>query len=280
MRGTTNTDIQRGEKLIAIRVRYPEPYHFDMDRIAQLRLTNPAGVAVPLRSIATIERTTGQAEIDREGLRPLVAVTARISGRDLGGTISDIQKKLSRELVLPRDVTLLYGGVYQTQQESFRGLLLVALAAVLLVFIVLLFEFGEFAVPVSILIINVLSLFGVFGALWLTGVSFNISSFVGIIMIIGIVAENAIFVLHQAKLQQAAGMDLDASLVRAGQMRARPIIMTTLAAVLALLPLSLGIGAGAQMQQPLAIAVIGGFSLSSTLLFFGLPMVYRLLKHA
>ena len=280
MRGTTNTDIQRGEKLIAIRVRYPEPYHFDMDRIAQLRLTNPAGVAVPLRSIATIERTTGQAEIDREGLRPLVAVTARISGRDLGGTISDIQKKLSRELVLPRDVTLLYGGVYQTQQESFRGLLLVALAAVLLVFIVLLFEFGEFAVPVSILIINILSLFGVFGALWLTGVSFNISSFVGIIMIIGIVAENAIFVLHQAKLQQAAGMDLDASLVRAGQMRARPIIMTTLAAVLALLPLSLGIGAGAQMQQPLAIAVIGGFSLSSTLLFFGLPMVYRLLKHA
>ena len=279
IRGRADTDIQKGEKLIAIRVRYPEAYHFDMDRIEQLRLTNAGGRAIPLRSIATIERTTGQAEIDREGLRPFVAVTARISGRDLGGTISDIQKKLSRDLVLPRDVTLLYGGVYQTQQESFRGLLLVALAAVLLVFIVLLFEFGEFAVPVSILIINVLSLFGVFGALWLTGVSFNISSFVGIIMIIGIVAENAIFVLHQAKLLQAGGLDLDAALVRAGLMRSRPIVMTTLAAVLALLPLSLGIGAGAQMQQPLAIAVIGGFSLSSSLLFFGLPMVYRLFKH-
>ncbi len=278
MRGTAETDIQRGEKLIPIRVRYPEPYHFDMDHITRLRLTNRSGIAVPLQSIASIERTAGQAEIDREGLRPLVAVTARISGRDLGGTISDIRKKLSRELVLPHGVNMVYGGVYQTQQESFLGLLLVALAAVMLVFIVLLFEFGEFAVPFSIVIINVLSLFGVFGALWLTGVTFNISSFVGIIMIIGIVAENAIFVLHQAKLLQAGGMDLDAALVRAGLMRARPIVMTTLAAVLALLPLSLGIGAGAQMQQPLAIAVIGGFSLSSTLLFFGLPMVYRLMK--
>jgi multidrug efflux pump subunit AcrB len=148
----------------------------------------------------------------------------------------------------------------------------------MLVFIVLLFEFGDFAVPVSIFIINVLSLFGVFGALWLAGVSFNISSFVGIIMIIGIVAENAIFVLHQVKRLQADGAPLDAALIRAGVIRARPIVMTTLAAVLALLPLALGIGAGAQMQQPLAIAVIGGFSLSSTLLFFGLPVVYRLIK--
>jgi multidrug efflux pump subunit AcrB len=147
----------------------------------------------------------------------------------------------------------------------------------MLVFLVLLIEFSEFAVPFSILTINLLSLIGVFGALWITGVSFNISSFVGIIMIIGIVAENAIFVMHRVRELRLQGSTLDDALVHAGQMRARPILMTTLAAVLALLPLSLGIGAGAQMQQPLAIAVIGGFSVSSFFLFFGLPVVYKFL---
>jgi len=278
MRGRAESEIQRGEKLIGIRVRYPDPYRFDMSRIEDVRLMSAEGTPVPLCSIATIERTGGQSEIHREGLRPLVAVTARISGRDLGRTIADIQRKLGRELALPPGVTLLYGGIYQTQQESFRGLLLVALSAVVLVFIVLLFEFGEFAVPVSIFVINVLSLFGVFSALWLTGTTFNISSFVGIIMIIGIVAENAIFVMHKLKALQAGGMVLNDALLVAGLMRARPIAMTALAAILALVPLSLGIGAGGQLQQPLAIAVIGGFSLSSVLLFFGLPMVYRLIR--
>jgi cobalt-zinc-cadmium resistance protein CzcA len=175
-------------------------------------------------------------------------------------------------------MTIDFGGVYQTQQESFIVLFLVALAAFMLVFIVLLFEFGEFIVPVSIFIINLQSLFGVFSALWLSGVTFNISSFAGIIMIIGIVAEDAIFVLHAVKGYQAEGMTLDEAIVKAGQVRARPILMTTLAAVFALLPLALGIGTGAQMQQSLAIAVIGGFSVSSLLLLFGLPMIYRLLK--
>ena len=278
MRGRAESEIQRGEKLIPVRVRYPDVYRSDMEKIEDLRLINSNGTAVPLRSIATFEKTAGQAELVRESLRPLVAVTARINGRDLGSTIGDIQAKLAKNLVLPPGVTISYGGLFQTQQESFRGLLLVALAALLLVFIVLLIEFGEFAVPVSILIINLLSLVGVFGALWITGVTFNISSFVGIIMIIGIVAENAIFVLHNVKRLQAEGADLEAALVQASLMRSRPIIMTTLAAVFALLPLALGIGAGAQMQQPLAIAVIGGFSLSSFLLFFGLPMVYRLIR--
>jgi multidrug efflux pump subunit AcrB len=196
----------------------------------------------------------------------------------MGNTVNDIKAKLSSQLVLPRGVSLDYGGMYQTQQESFLGLLLVALAAFMLVFIVLLFEFGEFTVPLSIFVINILSLFGVFGALWLSGVTFNISSFVGVIMIIGIVAENAIFVLHSVKAFQSEGLSIDDAIIKAGQVRARPILMTTLAAVFALLPLALGIGSGAQMQQSLAIAVIGGFSVSSLLLFFGLPMIYRLLK--
>jgi len=278
MRGRTESTIQSGEKLIAIHVRYPDVYRTDMNRIAALQLINLSGVAVPLRSIANIERTAGQAELDREGLRQVVAVTARVSGRDLGSTIKDIQTKLMRELVLPQGVTIEYGGLYQTQQESFRGLLLVAGAAVILVFVVLLFEFGEFAVPMTILPITLLALLGSFGARWLSGKTFNISSFVGIIMIIGIVAENAVFVIHTIKLRQSEGDDLDTAIVKASLIRTRPILMTTLAAILALLPLALGVGGGAQMQQPLAIAVIGGFSVSSILLFFGLPMIYRLYK--
>jgi len=278
IRGRTESNIQKGEKLIGIRVRYPDIYRTDVDKIEGLQLINANNVPIPLRNIATFRKTTGQSEIRREGLRQYLAVTARTSGRDLGSTMADIKRKLAARLVLPRGVTYDFGGVYQTQQESFIGLFLVALAAFMLVFVVLLFEFGEFAVPLSIFVINVLSLFGVFAALWLADVTFNISSFVGVIMIIGIVAENAIFVLHAVKSFQAEGMGLDNAIVKAGQVRARPILMTTLAAVFALLPLAMGIGTGAQMQQSLAIAVIGGFSVSSLLLFFGLPMIYRLMK--
>ena len=276
MAGLAGTKVQQGEKLIAIRVRYPIAYRTDMEKITGLQLINASGVPVPLKSIATIERTAGQTEIRRERLRQMVAVTARISGADLGHTVEKIRQTLASRLLLPSDVSLEYGGVYQTQQESFRGLFFVALAAVMLVSLVLLFEFGEFAVLVSIFIVNLLSLVGVFFALWITGVTFNISSFVGVIMIIGIVAENAIFVIHTVFRMRSGGLSLDESLIRACRMRTRPILMTTLAAVLALLPLALGLGAGSQMQQSLAIAVIGGFSLSSVLLLFGLPVLYRL----
>ena len=278
MRGTAESKIQKGEKLIGIRVRFPYEYRTDIDKLTRVRLINAAGVFVPLSTIATIQTTTGQAELGRERLRQFVAVTARISQRDLGSTIDDIKRTLSKNFRLPKEMTMEFGGVYQTQQESFRGLLLVTIAAFMLVFVVLLFEFGEFAVPLSIFVVNVMSLFGVLGALWVTGVTFNISSFVGIIMIIGIVAENAIFVMHQTKVFQAEGMDLNEALVHAASRRVRPILMTTLAAVLALLPLSLGVGAGSQMQQPLAIAVIGGFSVSSLILLFGLPLIYRLMR--
>jgi CzcA family heavy metal efflux pump len=280
MHGRVDTRVQKGEKLIGIRVRFPDQYRTDVDRIEALQLMNANSVPVPLQSISRVEKTAGQTEIHREGLRRLVAVTARISERDLGSTIAEIQARLKTEVHLPKGVTMEFGGVYQTQQDSFRGLLLVSIAAFLLVFIVLLMEFGEFAVPVSVFIVTMMALFGVFFALWATGVTFNISSFVGLIMIIGIVAENAIFILHSVKMLQAGGMSIDESLVRASGMRARPILMTTLAAVFALLPLSLGIGAGAQMQQPLAIAVIGGFSLSSVILLFGLPAIYRIVHRS
>jgi multidrug efflux pump subunit AcrB len=279
IQGIAATQIQHGNKLIDIKVLFPTVYRTDLDRIQKTNLVNSSGAKIPLSSIASFEPTTGNAELNREGLRQMVAVTARISERDLGHTMQDIKKTLAAKLILNNGVTLSYGGIYQTQQESFKDLLLVALASIALVFIVLLFQFREFAVPVSILVITILSLFGSFLALYITHATLNISSFVGIILIIGIVAENAIFLLHSAKsYYEKQKCDLDEALIRACHERTRPILMTTLGAVLAFLPLALGIGAGTQMQQPLAIAIIGGFSVSSVLLFLGLPLVYRLIK--
>ncbi|HUL43489.1 MAG TPA: efflux RND transporter permease subunit [Bacteroidota bacterium] len=278
MQGRVDTKVQKGEKLIGIHIRYPAIYREDINHIEELKLVSPGGNIIPLRTIASFERVAGEAEIERDQLQQRVAVTARTSGRDLGSVMTDVKKLLAAKLRLPSGVTIAYGGTYQTQQESFTGLFIVALIALLLVIIVLLFEFGEFTIPFSIFVINAMSLVGVFGALWLFDVTLNVSSLVGIVLIIGIVAENAIFVFHRMKQLQSEGATLDDALTAAVKMRGRPIVMTTLAAVLALLPLTLGIGAGAQMQQPLAVAVIGGFSVSSTLLFFALPPLYRLLR--
>ncbi len=276
IQGRVESSIPEGEKIVNIRVTFPEQYQRDIDLIKQMTIINSDGVLISLGDIASFEMTGGQAELDRESLRQVVAVSGRIEGRDMGRTIRDIKRRLSAQLRLPGNVSLEFGGVYQTQQESFRALLLVAIAAFLMVFIVLLFEFSEFTVPISVLTVSLLSIIGVVSALWITGVSFNISSFVGLIMIIGIVAENGVFVMHETKRIRAGGVDLDTALVTACRRRTRPIIMTTLAAVLALAPLALAIGTGSQMQQPLAIAVIGGFSVSSILLFFVLPALYRL----
>ena len=173
------------------------------------------GQLVKLNSVAAIERTGGQAELTREGLRPVVAVTARIEGRDLGHTISDIKSKLAASVNIPKGVRIEYGGLYQTQQESFRALVFVALLAAALVFFVLLVQFGEFAAPVTVIMISLLSLFGLVSALWITGVNFNVSSFVGLVMIIGIVAENGIFVMYEIKLIKSTGASLDEALIRA-----------------------------------------------------------------
>lgn len=278
MQGKAGTNIQRGEKLIGIRTRFDSPYRKDLVTIKHLQLHAPGGFLVPLASLATITTTKGQAEIQRENLKPLVAVTARISGRDLGSTVAEIQRVLRSKLALPVGAAIEYGGTYQTQQESFRGLLMVLGAAVLFVFIVLLFEFESLRVPLAVFLINLPSLFGVVFALWLANVTFNISSFVGTILVVGIVAENAIFLLHYVVKYQKEGMGLDEALVQASLIRVRPILMTTFAAVFALLPLALNFGAGTQMQQPLAIAVIGGFSVSTLLLLFALPMVFGLMQ--
>ncbi len=269
--GSVATNVQHGEKLVGVRVRLPAQYRSDLERLKVLRIFSPNGGTYLLGSLASVSVDPGQSEISRENLKQMVAVTARISGRDLGSTIDDVRLRLKQNLALPQGVTIQFGGTFETQQEAFRGLVMVLAAASLLVCIVLIIEFESFLIMGAVFLVTLLSLFGVFLALWITHVTFNISSFVGTILIVGAVAENSIFFVHYYRETLRQGLSSHDSLLRAGTVRMRPIIMTTLAAILTLLPLALGLGAGAQMQQPLAIAVIGGFSLSSILTLFILP---------
>jgi CzcA family heavy metal efflux pump len=278
MKGSANTYVLKGEKLIGVRVRYPDNFHSNLQDIEDVRLKSPNGFYVPLNTIAKVDVLKGQSEVDRENLKLMVPVSARISGRDLGTTVADIKKVLQSSLVLPQGVTYSFGGQYQSQQESFLSLLYVLIAASLLVIALMIIEFESFSIPIAVFATNITSLFGVILALVITGITFNISSFVGMIMMVGIVHENGVFIVHMIQeIGGKKGYTVD-SVIEATKVRARPILMTTFAAVFALMPLALGIGAGAQMQQPLAVAVIGGFLLSSFLLLFELPMLYVFLN--
>jgi CzcA family heavy metal efflux pump len=276
--GNADTYVLRGEKLIGVRTQYPQSYHSKLSDIEAVRIRSPRGFSVPLKSIAHIEILKGQSEVDREDLKLVVPVHARISGRDLGGTIAETKRELNSKIVLPQGVTYAFGGQYQSQQESFISLLYVLLAASLLVIAVMIIEFESFTIPVSVFFTNISALFGVLLALLISGITFNISSFVGMIMMVGIVQENGVFIIHMIqKIGKNEGFSVD-TVVKACTLRARPILMTTFAAVFALMPLALGVGAGAQMQRPLAVAVIGGFLLSSFLLLFELPTLYVFLR--
>jgi multidrug efflux pump subunit AcrB len=215
----------------------------------------------------------GQTEIRRENLQRDVAVTARLEGLNLGAGIAAVQKVVNG-LHLPANMRVEYGGGYEEQQRSFRDLVFVLALAVVLVFMVLLFEFGSFAAPVAILASALLSTSGVFLALLATGITFNISSFVGLIMVIGIVAKNGILLLDADQKIRREGIAAEESMIRAGERRLRPIMMTALATVAGMIPLALGWGAGSQMLQPLAVAVIGGVLASMVLSLVVTPAVH------
>ena len=272
--GDVASEVQGKLYMTGVRIRYPLTDRLNINRIKHIRILTPKGDYISLGTVANLSVLEGQPELTRENLKQMIAVTARISGRDMGSTLRDIQARINKTIHLPEDVFIKYGGLYREQQKSFKGLLIVMALAILLVFSVQLIEFESFKIPFIILTMSILSLSGVFLMLRITNVALNISSMMGMIMIIGIVAENAIFLIHYIQLFKKQGMPLQTALIEAGKVRIRPIIMTTLAAVLALTPLAIGLGAGAQMQQPLALAVIGGFSLSALLLLFLLPVFY------
>ena len=274
--GSVATSVREGEKVINIRVLMPASETNTIKKLASMQIVTPSGLVVPLKSIANIQVIGGEAEIDRENLRQMLAVTGRISGRDLGSVMRDVKAELAKKLTLPPGTSISYGGVYRNQQESFKGLLMVLLMAVALVFTIMILEFESLAVPLIIYSVILPSFFGVLGLLYVTKTPLNISSLMGLIMIVGIVAENGIFVVHYIQDALKSGLPLKDAVIKAGSLRIRPIVMTAFAAILALMPLALGLGAGAQMHKPLAIAIIGGFSLSIFLLLIVLPVMYYL----
>lgn len=272
--GEIASTIVQQNRLLNVRVGLPRS---SLTGLTHLPIRSPNGALVRLDQLVRMEQDPGQTELMREGLRPILEVTARLEKGDLGSAIAAIKVQL-KSLQLPPGVTLEYGGLYQQQQSSFRELLLVMGLAASLVFLVLLVEFKSFEHPIAILAGSILATGGALLALWLKGIGFNVISFLGTIMILGIVAKNGILMLDAVEAHQAEGQNLHTALAESGKRRFRPVLMTSLTAALGMLPLALALGSGAEMLQPLAVAVIGGLvcSLFSSLIIT--PCVFSILQ--
>ena len=256
-----------------VRVRLGDETRQSLDAIRNTVFNSSSGHTASLGSMTTVTQLPPQNEIRRENLQRLVVVSGRLEGTDLGTAVKRVQARV-QAMHLPPSVRVEYGGTYQEQQKSFGDLGRVLLMALVLVFGVLLTEFRNFAAPVAILTSSVLSISGVVGALLLTHTFFNVASFMGLIMVIGIVAKNGILLLDADERFRAEGAAARDAMLMAAQRRLRPILMTALAAVTGMLPLALALGAGSQMLQPLAIAVIGGLCISMVLSLLVTPAVY------
>jgi CzcA family heavy metal efflux pump len=267
------TPVVLNDRAYTIRVRFPESTRESVDAIKNTLLVSSTGRTGTLGSLATVEEIPGQTEVRRENLQRNVTVTARLEGVDLGTGVAAVQRAIAN-LHMPAAIRVQYGGGFAEQQQSFHDLLVVLALAVVLVFTVLLFEFGAFAAPTAVIASALLSTAGVFFALLITRTTFNLSSFMGLIMVIGIVAKNGILLLDADQRFRAEGLSAEESMIRAGERRLRPIMMTALATVAGMIPLALGWGAGSQMLQPLAIAVIGGIAASMVLSLVITPAVH------
>jgi CzcA family heavy metal efflux pump len=260
------------DRTYTIRVRFPEQSRSSLDCMSNTLLTSAIGRTATLGSLATLSMDPGQVEVRRENLQRNVEVTARFEGLDLGSGMSYVKKTVN-DLHLPASIRVEYGGLYEEQQKTFADLTAVLILALILVFVVLLFEFRVFAAPVAILASAVLSTFGGFLGLLVTHTAFNVASFMGMIMVIGIVAKNGILLLDADQRFRALGLSVEDSLLQAGRRRIRPIAMTALATIAGMLPLAMAIGTGSQMLQPLAIAVIGGLLSSIVLSLLFTPAI-------
>jgi CzcA family heavy metal efflux pump len=282
---TTNPLIANG-RIYPIRVRLGNEHRTSLDAIENTVFNSSSGHAATLGSLADVQQLPPQNEIERENLQQLVEVTADLEGSNLGGVMTKVEQSVAA-LHLPPSVRIEYGGTYQQQQQSFHDLLRVLLLALALVFGVLLAEFRNFPAPIAILSSSVLSISGVIFALLITsgiaqlfggnGMTFNVASFMGLIMVIGIVAKNGILLLDADERYRAEGASPHDAMLHAAQRRLRPIVMTAIAAVCGMLPLAFALGSGSEMLQPLAIAVIGGLTISMVLSLIITPMVYFLL---
>jgi multidrug efflux pump subunit AcrB len=266
------------DRAYTIRVRFPENTRGNLDEIRNTVITSSStGKTATLGSLAAFKDEAGQTEVMREDLQRRVAVTGRFEGMSLGTGMAAVQQAVA-EMNLPPSIRVVYGGLYAEQQKSFQDLAMVLILAVALVFTVLLIEFRTFSAPTAILSSAILSTSGVFLALLVTGTTFNISSFMGLIMVIGIVAKNGILLLDADQKYREEGIPAREAMIEAGERRLRPILMTALATMAGMIPLSLAIGAGSQMLQPLAIAVIGGVLASLVLSLIVTPAVHYYLS--
>ena len=276
--GVTDTDLRESDRTIPIRVRFPDSFRMNYNDVLQFPIVTPSKQIVPLSSVAQVEQTQGESALERENQRLMISMTGELENRDLGSVIRDVQRVMSG-IQLPVGYTYEIGGQYESQQSAFHDLLLVLFLALGAIFIVLVIQFRAFRPALIIISAAPLSLLGVFAMLLVTGTALNVSSFMGIILMVGLVVKNGIILFEYVhKLWEEEGMPLGEALVAAGKIRIRPILMTTLATLFGLLPLALGIGAGAALQKPLALAVIGGLLLSTFITLLVMPVLYSLLE--
>ena len=271
--GTVATELRQADRSIPVRVRYPDSYRFDEAKLAATPVKGTEGVLVPASTLATITKSSGQEELLRENLRPMALITARLENRDLGSGVAEIETLL-RNTKLPVGYTFEVGGQYAAQQQAFRELMIVFAVASTLVFIILLIQFERFTAATLIILAAPLSFGGALMLLVVTGTELNVSSAMGLILLVGLVVKNGIVLLDFAHRKVDAGEPLDQAVLEAARVRLRPILMTTLCTLFGLLPLAFGLGAGAEMQKPLALAVIGGLSLSTIVTLYLVPSVY------
>jgi Cu/Ag efflux pump CusA len=275
--GVVVSNMIEKEQIIDIRIIYPNANKTSVNDIKNTSILLPNGSIVPISNVATITIGKGVAEINRENQKSMGVITARLNNRDLGSTLKDIKNHLDKNLSLPSGYHIEYGGMYEQQQRAFKELMMILISAILLVFMVILFLFRKIKIALAIIFIAILGVAGCLFGLYLTGTPLNIGSYTGIIMIVGIIGENAIFTYRQYQ-------DSDVSLNHLEKIeysiaaRLRPKLMTAFAAIMALTPLAFGIGAGAQLHQPLAIAVIGGLIFALPLLLMVLPSLMKLIK--
>jgi CzcA family heavy metal efflux pump len=276
--GLTETELRRADRTIGIRVRFPDSFRYNYEDVQQFPILTPARQIVPVSAMAQVEQVQGASELTRENQRLMVALSARLEGRGLGSAVRDVRQVLS-QVQFPVGTTYEIGGLYESQQASFRDLLSVLALALAAVFIVLVIQFRAFAPALIIISAAPLSLLGVFSMLVLTDTALNVSSFMGIILMVGLVVKNGIILFEYVhKLWEEQGLPLGEALVAAGKIRVRPILMTTLCTLFGLFPLALGLGSGAELQKPLALAVIGGLCLSTFVTLLVMPVLYSLLE--
>jgi CzcA family heavy metal efflux pump len=289
--GQVASTVPEQDRMTKIRVRYPDRIRYDREGLGLLPVSlataapaaaGPnssvaAGVGfVPLAQIATINLVRTSNELWRENQQPVITVTAELENRDLGSVNRDLRAKLA-SLAFPPGYRWELAGNYRAQQESFASLLTVLIVAAALVFLLLGFQFKSLTLPILIFLTQPVSLASALFALWITHTPLNVSSFMGAILLIGLDVKNGIILIEYIGQLHAGGMPLHEALLKAGRTRFRPILMTSLCTILGLLPLALGLGPGAQMQQPLAIAVIGGLITNMLLTRLLIPVGYLVL---